>query len=372
MKIIKDEKNKFILDKSSDTKRNINIEIGDVKQLDFYPQMKIIHWDNECNFSARLKDENYNLGTVKEAKDKIEWKKDNRFVRFYDKGNEGFEFEVEFLSIPDSNIIEFTIQTKELNFYYQPELTEEEIKQGVIRPDNIVGSYAVYHKSKINNIEGGKSYETGKVFHIYRPYVIDSNDNQRWCDLFIDEINGLLLITIPQDFLDKASYPVILDPTFGITSQGGSQVGVNASDWKAIRVAAPEDGSATAITGWFNAGSAGRSIKAFITDNSLIILTNGIGTAVGLPLGVSQATSVISNASLTNGSFYYFGCMVNSTNTNGYYDTVSSAGYTHSNNFTSPTDPTTATSNSNRWSFFVTYTSSSLATTVKRRMVFIE
>ena len=29
------------------------IEIGDSKDIDFKPQVKIMRWDNECNFSVR-------------------------------------------------------------------------------------------------------------------------------------------------------------------------------------------------------------------------------------------------------------------------------------------------------------------------------
>ncbi len=36
----------------------IEVEVGDSKQEDFYPQTKIKRWDNECNFSVRLNDNN--------------------------------------------------------------------------------------------------------------------------------------------------------------------------------------------------------------------------------------------------------------------------------------------------------------------------
>lgn len=90
---------------------------------------------------------------------------------------EGYELEVVFYDKPESNKIDFNIETNNLNFFYQPELTEKEIEYGHIRPENVVGSYAVYHKDKTGDYSriGGKNYRTGKAFHIYRPWVKDNN-----------------------------------------------------------------------------------------------------------------------------------------------------------------------------------------------------
>lgn len=53
--------NSFRLTAKSDPKDRITVEIGDVKQAEFYPQVKIGRWgnsenDNEVNCSIRLKD----------------------------------------------------------------------------------------------------------------------------------------------------------------------------------------------------------------------------------------------------------------------------------------------------------------------------
>ena len=67
---------------------------------------------------------------------------------------------------------------------------------------------------------GGIDYKSGKAFHIYRPKIFDSNDNWVWADLHIE--GEIATITIPQDFLDNAQYPVIVDPTIGYTVIGAS------------------------------------------------------------------------------------------------------------------------------------------------------
>jgi len=135
--------------------------------------------------------------------------------------NDGFEFEIELSKKPSSNIIPFTIRTKGLIYYYQDELTpEEKIKS--LRSPHIVGSYAVYHESKSHN-----EYTGGKAFHIYRPWAIDKTGNKVWCS-FDPEWNGKgnLHITVPQDFIDTAAYPIVIDPTFGYTTatQGGTNI----------------------------------------------------------------------------------------------------------------------------------------------------
>lgn len=216
------------------------VEIGDAKQADFYPQVKSIHWNNECNFSLRLQEDVYN-GQFSEKDGKVEYIQGNKTSRFYNKQTDeeggSYEFEVEFASRPDSDIVNFTIQSKGLKFLYQGELDEWHKKRGDVRPDNILGSYAVYHESKKN----GK-YKTGKAFHLYRPEVIDANDNRAWCDMIIKD--GLLTITMPTEFMDNASYPVKLDPEFGYHTIGGTTTGeiVGTTNMIFCKFEVPENG----------------------------------------------------------------------------------------------------------------------------------
>ena len=191
----------------------IVVEIGDSKQPDFKPQFKVSRWDNEVNFSMRAQEDP--TATVEVEGDIVKYKAKDYEVHQYEKpeaGEDGgFEFEWVLPSKPASNVLTATIQSKELDFFYQAPLTEEEIAQGAERPDNIVGSYAVYHKTGRNNRVGGKEYKTGKFCHIYRPEAIDAKGERTWCDLHVEvEENGsgVMIRTIPQDFLDKATYPV--------------------------------------------------------------------------------------------------------------------------------------------------------------------
>jgi hypothetical protein len=126
---------------------------------------------------------------------------------------------------PNTNVFDFeVVGWEDFDFFYQPELTPEEIAEGYVRPEDVVGSYAVYHKSKKSN-----QYQTGKAFHIYRPKIIDANGAEVWGELTFSE--GVLSVLVPQKFLDTASYPVRVDPTFGKTVVGGSSFSTASSDY---------------------------------------------------------------------------------------------------------------------------------------------
>jgi hypothetical protein len=120
------------------------VEVGDRKQSDFFPQVKIKRWDNECNFSARLKTEHKNPKVVEEGK-KIKWKDGDVEAHFYELDADGeqleeggLEFEVVYHKKPKSNKVEFTIQSKGLDFFLQP----HEDGPDTYRPENVKGSYA--------------------------------------------------------------------------------------------------------------------------------------------------------------------------------------------------------------------------------------
>ena len=120
----------------------------------------------------------------------------------------GFELSIILNSKPATNVFSFAISGAEnLIFYYQPALDADQIARGDTRPDNVVGSYAVYY-SKRDHINGQTNYATGKAYHIYRPKVTDANSSWVWADLSYS--NGVLSITVPQSFLDSAVYPITI------------------------------------------------------------------------------------------------------------------------------------------------------------------
>ena len=129
---------------------------------------------------------------------------------------------------PETNRFCYTIDGwEEYDFFYQPPLTQEEIAEGAYRPEEIVGSYAVYHKTLKNHKLGETNYETGKVAHIPYPYVWSVNDEttKHRAEAFsIDK--GQMCVTVAEKDLDAMEYPIRVDPTFGYTSVGASAVNI--------------------------------------------------------------------------------------------------------------------------------------------------
>ncbi|MDD5504617.1 MAG: hypothetical protein PHV77_04820, partial [Candidatus Omnitrophica bacterium] len=220
------------------------VEIGGAGAGDFKPQARLKRWGDEAYLDIKVSESGIPARekSVELKNDRIGWQSANMGVGFYkqpakqaiargrgekqhsfvvnEKG--GLEFELILYERPRANIISLPIESKGLKFHYQPPLTEAEKSQGIVRPDEAVGSYAVYHDSK----KDGK-YKTGKAFHIYRPKIIDDKGNWVWGQLNIDTVSGILKITIDQSWLNNASYPVTIDPEFGYTDIGSSAIPLN-------------------------------------------------------------------------------------------------------------------------------------------------
>lgn len=242
---------------NNDPKGRLEVEIGDSKSPDFKPQFKVMRWDNEVNFSLRAKE--HDNATVKTEGDKVKYVTPTHEVHLYDKPdaseNGGFEFEWYLPHKPPTNTFYATLQSKGVDFLYQGELTPEEIADGNHRPDNVVGSYAVYHATKGGlNRADGMDYKTGKIAHIYRPQAKDSSGQTAWCAMHIQD--GILSVTVPDSFLEKAVYPVVVDPTFGYTTIGGSQNDVNSIRFRLSRTTAVGGGIITQIAFYMSLNTA--------------------------------------------------------------------------------------------------------------------
>jgi hypothetical protein len=217
---------------------------ADVKN--FEPSITLSRW-NEVSFkvipdisAVALKDR-----TLTFSKDKILFDTPKVSYEMYDvvpnaENPEGAYKYIWYLKEkPLTNKVEFSIHSKGLDFFRQPALTEEyqngysqEFQKEIVvtetqvkdldgnvlveRPENVVGSYAVYHQTKggMNDING-KEYKTGKAFHIYRPHIIDAEGKETWGILNIDVASGIYSEEIPQEFLDKAVYPIKSNANFG-------------------------------------------------------------------------------------------------------------------------------------------------------------
>ena len=203
------------------------------------PEVRLKKWNGEVDLGIEYKKIQASGVTNSE---KMEWKSAKEELHAYSlspkDGMEdgGLEIEVILKEKPDTNIFVFQLDSWEnFNFFYQAPLTSEEMSEGELRPENVVGSYAVYHKTNSNHIEGQTNYSTGKAFHIYRPKAIDNNGVEQWA--IMSYLDGVISVEVPQSFLDSAEYPVRVDPTIGYTSIGATDGGLLPNT---IRISIPQ------------------------------------------------------------------------------------------------------------------------------------
>lgn len=250
------------------------VEIGDINATEFKPHIKLKRWGEECYLKVSLSIAN--KANPKLEGGKVKWVTGNIEAHFYpiepsmvyggEKNGKpiqklqnelgGLEFEIILKQKPPTNKIVFDIETKGLKFYYQSLLTPEEAEH-CFRPDNVVGSYAVYHATRTSlhkrQVDAEK-YKCGKAFHIYRPRLEDADGVWVWGELNIDIESQKLTVTIPQDFLDDAKYPVrhAAGATFGCETIGGSYE-THADSMTGSHFTCPESGTADSITVHFDA-----------------------------------------------------------------------------------------------------------------------
>lgn len=226
---------------------------------------------------------------------------------FYMNDSETFEWEIVLTAKPKTNSFSIPIKLENINCYYQPPLNIEyndfvncnetdcwgnKIDESFPnRPENIVGSYACYGIKKDNK------YQTGKVLHIYRPFITDSNGSSEWCDLNIEK--NILNVSCSEKFLADAVYPVIIDPTFGYTTLGATTSQGPSNDWIIRRIGNPgEAGTATSISWGVQVTS---STPAVLWKGALYDASDNLLTPVTAEGSITNTTKHWATANFTNG-----------------------------------------------------------------------
>ena len=277
--------------------------------------------------------------------------------------SDAFEFGITLKETPVSNVVPLSVTTKGLDFFYQRPLTTEERFDG-IRPPHVLGSYAAYHKTKTNN-----EYQAGKAFHIYRPWAEDATGKKVWCEFDADwdwENEQPLNITIPQDFLDTAVYPVFIDPTFGYLTAGASNIFTSNTistldSESSIETGIGESISVYISNTWVSAGTL-RWKNALYTSGGVLISSTTeqtTDTSNGARWDtLNLITGPVFNAGGKWISHWAVGPGYNIPSI--YYDTVTSAGSNKAVSYVTgisgwPDPLTGVTDNNNKYSIYVTY-----------------
>jgi hypothetical protein len=360
-------------------------EIGDIDSLSFKPHLKLNRWGKECSLTLNLPTDEKPLPVIKG--EKIIWLSKGRSVEFYPTEG-GFEFDIIIPQKPETNIVSLDFEHNNLEFCYQPPLTEE-FKEGwsdecqdfitvsetevrnskgavvVHRPENVVGSYAVYHATRTNMHKGeadAEKYKCGKAFHVYRPKVTDAKGNWIWANINITRDN--LTITIDQDWLNNASYPVVIDPEFGYHPATPATANALASciamaGAAFIRTAVTGDTiTKFSIYGTSNGGTTGFDAAIYSIVGGVPSARLSAGVIVVLPTVAAWADSAAVSQALSNGVTYCVALGNDGAGTeNAYYDTGS--GNNRSNDTGAgalPASWTHATWSTTRWGVYATYT----------------
>lgn len=382
------EKNTFSIKAKEDNKDLIEVEVGDIKQEKvFYPQAKIKRWDNEVNCSFRLVHDETDV-VVSEKDGVVNWKGTKKEVNFYQIEDNplfpegGSEIDVTLLEKPDTDEIKFTVVDKGVKYYYQPEISDEEAKPLVdseeewfkdidtlekakryIRPENVVGSYAIYTSEEKINIIGEKEYKSGKIGHIYRPRMIDAEGTMVWGSLNIEK--GIMTVTIPQDFLDNAVYPIrhSAGATVGYTSVGSSNESAMSVGSKITGAAGTL--SSISVYGSFLAyGPLDLTGGLYDTDYDRLELGDAVDGSSGVDEWLESDGFSETIASAT--SYWLYMGLSNYYGGSSYkYDSGSTGQGLKIDNTGTPTALTGYTVNANKYSMYATYTASGGSSNIK-------
>jgi len=399
-----------ILDKyENEPKDEVKVEIGESKIIStpilfgllgakeeqiIEPSIKLTRWD-EVNFLIRpdlsdVADKDKKL-IMDGNKIRFETPKINYEFYSYPEGEGGYKMVWYLNEKPASNKIEFNIETSGLNFYFQPSMTEEHLEEGQTadethiydkdgniiaeRPIEVVNSYAVYHSTKGGmNDTYGKDYKTGQAFFMYRPHLTDIVGNEAWGIYHLDIKNGTYAVEIPQDFLDKAVYPIRSNDNFGYETAGASSQAVTANYLYGSVFTAPANVGAVSLIAFYASGNSNTVKCTIVLHSNLNIISNGVGGASAAVSGAAWRTSTFATPptpsastgyvlmGITGSSEWYFKYNAGDAN-QGHHDT--------SNNYTTPTNPTDATHNTNKYSIYATYTAAEgEATSVSSGQIF--
>ena len=340
-----------------DTTIPVAEEVVALKQVDNVVEATF-PWKDQAGIKVK-----YDLGepTVTEKfKDKRKKEVITETVTDFDGG---FKVDLLLNEKPDTNVFCYAIEGAEnYDFFFQPPLTEQEKAEGARRPPEIEGSYAVYHKTLKNHVLGQENYATGKVMHIPRPQVwsMSDVDTKVWADMTYD--NGSLCVTVPQDFLNGADYPVRVDPTFGYTSVGVTCRGVvlNMINFSVSTSTVTQRADRASITSNSLCGPAtGVSAKVVVaTDSDNTVIANGVtATATDPTVNVWTTQSFPNKPTITSGVGYILGVVFNNYNIGVAMDTTGGIGGYGSINFYNPTTTYSVTSNADKVSIYLTLAS---------------
>ena len=273
------------------------------------PSWELNRWDENSGLRFIPPcDENY---TLRGDKKRLVYKGRKRSHRFTILDDTSFGYDCILEKEPESNVIPLLMEGAEnFDFFRQPDFVSDPF---------LKGSYAIYKKQTLVG-EG-----TGKLCHINRPEIIDAEGRRCWGDLSI--AGNELQITIPENWLGGALYPVTVDQVVGTTTIGSQTHWFNPDEWlfdrlffecsiAVNRFMLPQtmNGNATAFVYAYHDDYVSPCLPVLYSDNSNVPHTRrsadegifDIEVRNGKPAGW-RATTFRTNTSIAGGTNVWFG-----------------------------------------------------------------
>lgn len=270
---------------------------------------------------------------------------------------------------PTGRVIEYDLEFSEnVSFDYQDTLENEfandphgfatlaDYQAAITRPDDVVGSYAI-----VVNQRNGK-YETGKVAHVYRPTITDSDGTTCFGELKIEKTSkkkGVLSISIPESFYTSATFPIRIDPNLGYATQGAS-VYTTSAIWACMNAdcRAVSNGTGVHLHAYITRVNTDNIHLAWYTRGSdnLPETRNDDNTISVSSTGWQVAS--ISN-SIVSGTYYHPAVCKPATNLGLHYDSSSGNRSWYNGTNAMPASDPTASNDTWNYSVYLEYTEAS-------------
>jgi hypothetical protein len=260
----------------------VDLQFGREGEKKFRPECKLERFGKRAYFGFAHDDAAFGGAPVWKGK-RLETKIGKRLHRMYELANGDIEYEIEYASMPEKLTETLYLDFPEgVRFCLQGELTAAQLARGMERPENIVGSYAVYWKQsgRFLNKAGSEivNYEAGKMAHIHRPKLIAADGAEVWCEQIINPVTRELTIIMPEEWLKNAAYPVILDPTLGKTNIGATNDTTPGSyEIGSGTFTAASSGTVNSISLYCRASTSGRKVTAGLYSDTGTHPTTYIG-----------------------------------------------------------------------------------------------
>lgn len=309
-------------------------------------------------------------GVVEWAEGPLSARRDRFYTVTRDGDDSSVEWEIVYAGINDvPAVIELNAEFPAgCSAWLQPALTQQESKDGCVRPEAMVGGYVFSVPQNGRWLDRNKNeivnYETGRWGHVLRPTIMDETGTPVYCDWeAVDVATGKLRLLVPEKFRRTAKGQITLGPTFGYTSIGGSTL---SSEPNYIYAAGPyspaSNGNATSVSAYINSFGAAQQTLGLYDESASephSLLADSAGG--GGESGVHWVTQTLdSSPAVTTGSNYWLA--INS-NYGGqwFYDSVGGFGdhfdsQTYSHGALLATFVSEESRGSRKFSAYVTYT----------------